>query len=257
MPNHSVRSTTVLRPHKTRSGPQRSRAQVKEKKSSETRCPSLQTHLPEKLLCQIRNTAAAEASVYPPEPHAVLEAEKRRAARIKAHLSICSTAINSVEAALSSLSTGENKSFVDGTKVHLRAAIAQFVHTGPGSTPPSLPARPSYPLPSKAPLKRAPTPAAPQEQITKSTWATVARNGLCHSAGPPTTKQVPIPRKTKKSISKTKVIKPLFLRLHKENMAECFAIVPTEKYIYNGRSPFGKYLPGTAGQNWLCNNNNR
>ncbi|KAI0999931.1 hypothetical protein K3495_g8266 [Podosphaera aphanis] len=56
-----------------------------------------------------KRTAATEASVYPPELHAVLEAEKRRAARIKAHLSICSTAINSVEAALSTLSTGENK----------------------------------------------------------------------------------------------------------------------------------------------------
>ncbi|KAI0998630.1 hypothetical protein K3495_g9566 [Podosphaera aphanis] len=154
-----------------------------------------------------QRTAAAEASVYPPELHAVLEAEKRRAARIKAHLSICPTAINSVEAALSPLSTGENKSFVDGIKVYLRAATAQFVHTGPGSTPPSFPARPSDPLPSKAPQKRAPTPAAPQEQITKSTCATVARNSLCHSAGPATTKQVTIPRKTKKSISKTKVDK--------------------------------------------------
>ncbi|KAI0994289.1 hypothetical protein K3495_g13893, partial [Podosphaera aphanis] len=82
---------------------------------------------------------------------------------------------------------------------------------------PQFPARPSYPLPSKAPQKRAPIPAAPQEQITKSTWATVARNGLCHSAGPPSTKQVPIPRKTKKSISKTKVDKRLFLRLAEED----------------------------------------
>ncbi|KAI0999985.1 hypothetical protein K3495_g8213 [Podosphaera aphanis] len=164
-----------------------------------------------------KRTAATEASVYPPELQAVLEAEKRRATRIKAQLSICSTAISSVEAALSPLSTGENKSFVDGIKVYLRAAIAQFVHTGPGSTPPSLPARPSYPLPSKAPQKRAPTPAAPQEKITKSTWATVARNGLCHSAGPPTSKQVLIPRKTKKSISKTKADKRLFLRLPKED----------------------------------------
>ncbi|KAI1001049.1 hypothetical protein K3495_g7152 [Podosphaera aphanis] len=50
-----------------------------------------------------KRTAATEASVYPPELHAVLEAKKRRAARIKAHLSICSTAINSVEAALTTL----------------------------------------------------------------------------------------------------------------------------------------------------------
>ncbi|KAI0994336.1 hypothetical protein K3495_g13846 [Podosphaera aphanis] len=147
-----------------------------------------------------KRTAATEASVYPPELHAVLEAEKRRAARIKAHLSICSTAINSVEAALSPLSTGENKSFVDGIKVYLRAAIAQFVHTGPGSTPPSLPARPSDPLPSRAPQKRAPTPAAPQGTDYKKYLG-----------------YVPIPRKTKKSISKTKVDKRLFLRLPKED----------------------------------------
>ncbi|KAI0993455.1 hypothetical protein K3495_g14729, partial [Podosphaera aphanis] len=50
-----------------------------------------------------------------------------------------------------------------------------------------------------------------------SLWATVARNGLCHSAGPPSTKQVPILRKTKKSISKTKVDKRLFLRLAEED----------------------------------------
>ncbi|KAI1005168.1 hypothetical protein K3495_g3045 [Podosphaera aphanis] len=144
-----------------------------------------------------KRTAATEASVYPPELQAVLEAEKRRATRIKAHLSICSTAINSVEAALSPLST---------VRAH-----GPRIDTAKSSRSSLLPS------PIEGPPKRAPTPAAPQEQNTKSTWATVARNGLCHSAGPPSTKQVPIPRKTKKSISKTKVDKRLFLRLAKED----------------------------------------
>ena len=56
-----------------------------------------------------------------------MEAEKRRTTQIKARLSIYSTAISSVEAALSPLSIGENKEFVDGIKVYLRAAIGQFV----------------------------------------------------------------------------------------------------------------------------------
>ncbi|KAI1003353.1 hypothetical protein K3495_g4857 [Podosphaera aphanis] len=91
-----------------------------------------------------------KGSDYPPELHAALEAEKRRAAQITAHLAICTIAINSVEAALSLLSTGETKSFVDGIKVYLRTAIAQFVHTGPKSTPSSLPARPICFLPTRS-----------------------------------------------------------------------------------------------------------
>lgn len=94
-----------------------------------------------------KSTAAAEASVYPPELYAVPDAERGRAAQITAHLSICSTAINSVEVALLSLSTDEKKSIVDGTIVCLRAVIAQLVHSGPGSIPPSLPARPFRPPP--------------------------------------------------------------------------------------------------------------
>ena len=70
-----------------------------------------------------------------------MEAEKRRTTQIKARLAICSTAISSVEAVLSPLSSDEEKEFVDGFKVYLLAAIGQFVQSGPGSTPPALPAR--------------------------------------------------------------------------------------------------------------------
>ncbi|KAI1003178.1 hypothetical protein K3495_g5025 [Podosphaera aphanis] len=71
-----------------------------------------------------KRTTSTKASDYPPESNAVLGAEKRRAAQITAHLAICTTEINSVEAALSPLSIDETKSTVDGVKVYLRAAIA-------------------------------------------------------------------------------------------------------------------------------------
>ncbi|CCU82309.1 EKA-like protein [Blumeria hordei DH14] len=78
--------------------------------------------------------AAGRKNKYPPELLAAIEAEERRARQKAAQFHICSTAISSVETALSPLSTGENKIFVDLIKVYLKAAIAQFVAAGPAPT---------------------------------------------------------------------------------------------------------------------------
>ncbi|CCU82935.1 EKA-like protein [Blumeria hordei DH14] len=110
-----------------------------------------------------------------------MKAEQRRATQKAAQFTICSTAIDGVEAALAPLSIGENKDFVDSIKVYLRAAIAQFVVAGASTTPPVLPHRPaSVTQPATV------TPVAVQQTIatavasppSRSTWATVACAGL-------------------------------------------------------------------------------
>ncbi|CCU82344.1 putative effector protein [Blumeria hordei DH14] len=160
-----------------------------------------------------KGTASTSEPEYPPELQSVMEAEKRRTTQITARLAICSTAISSVEAALSPLSIGDNKEFVDGIKVYLRAAIGQFVQSGPGSTPPVLPARPANPLSPRAPEIRVPNPTKIQAPAPKTTWATVARAGLVSSAGPSTKKAVPPAQKAKGANTRTAADTRLFLRL--------------------------------------------
>ncbi|CCU75374.1 EKA-like protein [Blumeria hordei DH14] len=159
------------------------------------------------------STALKTAMQFPPELQSVMEAEKRRTTQIQAQLAICSTAISSVETALSPLSIGENKEFVDGIKVYLRAAISQFVQSGPGTTPQVLPARPANPLPPRTPEIRVPNPTKTRAPAPKSTWATVARAGLVSSAGPSTKKAAPSAPKVKSANSRTTVDTRLFLRL--------------------------------------------
>lgn len=160
-----------------------------------------------------KGAASTSAPEYPPELQSVMEAEKRRTTQIKSRLSICSTAISSVEAALSPLSIGDEKEFVDGIKVYLRAAIGQLIQSGPGSTPPALPARPINPPPPRAHEIRVPNPSTTQAPAPKTTWATVARADLGRSAGPSTTKAAPPAPKAKSAHPRTKVDARLFLRL--------------------------------------------
>ncbi|CCU75528.1 EKA-like protein [Blumeria hordei DH14] len=134
---------------------------------------------------------------FPPELQSVMEGEKHRTTQINARLAICSTAISSIEAALSPLSIGDNKEFVDGIKVYLRAAIGQFVQSGPGSTLPVLPARPANPLPPRAQEIGVPNPPTTQAPAPKTTWATVARGSLARSAGQSTKKAAPLAPKAK------------------------------------------------------------
>ncbi|CCU76024.1 EKA-like protein [Blumeria hordei DH14] len=160
-----------------------------------------------------KGTASTTAMEFPPELQSVMEAEKRRMTQINARLAICSTAISSVEAALSPLSIGDDKEFVDGIKVYLRAAIGQFVQSGPGTTPPVLPARPSNPLPTRAQEIRVQNPTTTHAPAPKATWATVARAGLGRSAGPSITKTAPPAPKAKSAKPRTAVDTRLFLRL--------------------------------------------
>ncbi|CCU76568.1 EKA-like protein [Blumeria hordei DH14] len=160
-----------------------------------------------------KGAASTSAMEFPPELQLVMEAETRRTTQINARLAICSTAINSVEAALSPLSIGDNKEFVDGIKVYLRVAIGQFVQSGPGSTPPFLPARPANPLPPRAPEIRVPNPPTTQAPAPKTTWAPVARGGLARSAGQSTKKAAPPALKAKSANPRTKVDSRLFLHL--------------------------------------------
>ncbi|CCU79643.1 EKA-like protein [Blumeria hordei DH14] len=119
----------------------------------------------------------------------------------------------SVETALSPLSIGDNKEFVDGIKVYLRAAIGQFVQSGPGSTLPALPARPANPLPPRALEIGVPNPPTTQAPAPKTTWATVARGSLARSAGQSTKKAAPPAPKAKSANPRTKIDSRLFLRL--------------------------------------------
>ncbi|CCU80163.1 EKA-like protein [Blumeria hordei DH14] len=160
---------------------------------------------------------AATKAECPPELRPIVEAEQRRAAETAANLALCSAAISSVEATLFPLTNGSNRKFVDSMRVYLRAAIAQYMATGPGSTPSVLPPRPANPIP-RAPDPRSQTiPAVPVLPV-KSTWATVARNGLPQKAVPKA-KAVPQPaaKAQNKKSQKAKVDKRLFLRLEKEH----------------------------------------
>ncbi|CCU75458.1 EKA-like protein [Blumeria hordei DH14] len=102
-------------------------------------------------------------------------------------------------------------------RVYLRAAIAQYMATGPASTPPVLPPRPAYPLPRAPDARSTQIPAVPALPL-KSTWATVVKNGLPQKAVP-IAKAVPRPaaKSPRKETPKAKVDKRLFLRLEKDH----------------------------------------
>ncbi|CCU75825.1 EKA-like protein [Blumeria hordei DH14] len=153
----------------------------------------------------------------PPELRPIVEAEQRRAAETAANLALCSTAISGVEATLLPLTNGSNRQFVDSMRVYLRAAIAQYMATGPATTPPVLHPRPANPLPKAPDARSTPTPAVPALSI-KSTWATVAKNRLRQKAVP-IAKAVPrsAAKAQMKETPKTKVDKRLFLRLEKDH----------------------------------------
>ena len=159
---------------------------------------------------------AATKAECPLELRPIVEAEQRRAAEIAANLALCSAAISGVEATLLPLTNGSNRQFVDSMKVYLRAAIAQYMATGPASTPPILP-RPANPTPRAPDVRSIQIPAVPVLPV-KSTWATVARNGL-QQKSVQTVKAVPRPaaKAQQKQIPKAKVDKRLFLRLEKDH----------------------------------------
>ncbi|CCU76048.1 EKA-like protein [Blumeria hordei DH14] len=175
---------------------------------------------------QPKATTKAEC---PPELRPIVEAEQRRAAETAANLALCTAAISGVEATLLSLTNGSNRQFVDSMRVYLRAAIVQYMATGPASTPSVLPPRPANPTPKAPEAKRYTTPAVPVLPV-KSTWATVARNGLQQKAVP-NVKAVPRPaaKAPKKEAPKAKFDKRLFLRLEKEHPTGFAILTGNEK----------------------------
>ncbi|CCU76381.1 EKA-like protein [Blumeria hordei DH14] len=155
-----------------------------------------------KLTSQPKSATKAEC---PPELRPIVEAEQRRAAETVANLALCSAATSGVDATLLPLTNGSNRLFVDSTRVYLRAAIAKYMATGQASTPPVIPHRPANPLPRAPDARSIPIPAVPALPV-KSTWATVARNGLQQNAVP-IAKAVPRPAaKSHKKLPRRKSI---------------------------------------------------
>ncbi|RKF53138.1 putative eka-like protein [Erysiphe neolycopersici] len=70
----------------------------------------------------------------PPELHTIIQPEERRAAMMAAKFKTCTIAINAIDS---------NKEFAQVLLTYLRAAIAQYMANGSGSTPPVLPSRPT------------------------------------------------------------------------------------------------------------------
>ncbi|CCU76829.1 putative effector protein [Blumeria hordei DH14] len=165
----------------------------------------------------------------PPELQAMIEAEERRAAQAAKNIMICTAAINAVETAVSLYSEESNDPFIDSMKIYLRAAIAQFMKSGPSAAPPVLPQRPSCEENKSCPTPKAKerTPMNSQEPIrqvtqAKSTWATVARGSPQMSIAPAKTVRVaPIPAVQVKKQARPATVKPkdvrLFLRLGEEH----------------------------------------
>ncbi|CCU79862.1 EKA-like protein [Blumeria hordei DH14] len=126
---------------------------------------------------------AATKAECPPELRPIVEAEQRHAAETAANLALCSAAISGAEATLLSLTNGSNRHFFDSMRVYLCAAIAQYIASGSAPMPPVLPPRPANPFPRAPDATSQTTPAVPVLPI-KSTWATVAKNGLRKKAVP-------------------------------------------------------------------------
>ncbi|CCU77218.1 EKA-like protein [Blumeria hordei DH14] len=79
---------------------------------------------------------------YPFVLRALIEAEERRTAKTAVNVKICTAAINDIENVLSPLSKGTSVQFIDSMKFYIRAAIAQFMISGPGTVLPAIPSLP-------------------------------------------------------------------------------------------------------------------
>ncbi|CCU75313.1 EKA-like protein [Blumeria hordei DH14] len=79
---------------------------------------------------------------YPSELRALVKAEERRTAKTAENVKIYTASINGVENTLSPLSKGMSVQFIDSMKVYIRAAIAQFMISGPVTVLAALPSCP-------------------------------------------------------------------------------------------------------------------
>ena len=97
---------------------------------------------------------AATKEECPPKLRPILGSEEGRVAQTAVNLAVCSAAISGVEAILLPLTNGSNRQFLDSMRIYLCSSIAQYMNTGPASTPLVL-----HPRPANPPL-RAPEPGA-------------------------------------------------------------------------------------------------
>ncbi|KAI0991435.1 hypothetical protein K3495_g16752, partial [Podosphaera aphanis] len=171
-----------------------------------------------------------KTNTIPPELRAQVEAEERRAVQIASNLSLCTAAINGVEDALTPLSNGQNKEYIDSMRIYLRAAIAQFMSTGPGTSVPVLPPRPASRVsfkengPARTPSSRPTQVFEPVtvEPVAKTSWAIITRRGQQKpvtpaSSGRAPPKQPHPPRAPAKSAAPSGQDERLFLRLGKQH----------------------------------------
>lgn len=137
--------------------------------------------------------------------------------------------MNDADSALNPLINGQNKSYIDSMRAYLRAAIAQFIFKGPGSSAPALHPRPAGPIPRDTPTagqtnrlpNQAVKPVTSQPTVQK-TWATVTKRGQQQTAQPVNFGRTPakhanLPKATAKPAAPSRQDERLFLRLGKDH----------------------------------------
>ncbi|CCU82233.1 EKA-like protein [Blumeria hordei DH14] len=210
------------------------KAAIPEVKKANQVTPAQIASNPPSVATEKQQTSCSESrkqktSGYPPELQAMIDAEERRAAQAAKNIMICTAAINAVETAVSLYSEKSSDPFINSLKLYLRAAVAQFMKSGPSAAPPILPQRPSCQDTISCPTIKAKerTPMKnqePQRQVThaKTTWATVTRGSSQKSIAPVKAVRVVLsPVVQVKTQARPATAKPkdvrLFLRLEKEH----------------------------------------
>ncbi|KAI0999805.1 hypothetical protein K3495_g8392 [Podosphaera aphanis] len=148
------------------------------------------------------------------ELRAAMEAEERRQAQYAANFFLCSATATGAETALSPLITNQNEQYINSMVSYIRAAIAQFLTTGSGSTPPILPPCPADAIPREMP--------AVSLTSRLHTQATVTSRGQKQSSAPVNVGRTPLklinaPQTPAKLAAPSTQDKRLFLRLGKDH----------------------------------------
>ena len=195
--------------------------------SSSTKMPRKPTSDGKRVAPESRHVTSG--TQLPLELRRAMEAEERRQAQYAANFFLCSMATTGAETALSPLTTDQNEQYINSMVSYIRAAIAQFLTTGPGSSPPILPPRPADAIsresPSVGPRSRLPTqvvnPVVPKP-AAKATWATVTGRGQKQSSTPVNVgrtplKQINAPQIPAKLVAPSTQDERLFLRLGKDH----------------------------------------
>ncbi|KAI1001736.1 hypothetical protein K3495_g6467 [Podosphaera aphanis] len=175
------------------------------------------------------NKNAAGATNSSTKLRAAMEVEERRQAQYAANFFLCSAATTGAETALSSLITNQNEQYINSMVSYIRAAIAQFLTTGSGSSPPILTPRPTDAIPRERPAvsltsrlhTQVVRPVVPKP-AAKATWATVTSRGQKQSSAPVNVgrtplKQINAPQTPAKLAAPSTQDERLFPRLGKDH----------------------------------------